>query len=112
MLKKILALAASTAMLGANAAAQAITSVRAAVKGVGAPAGGEDDKRSAIGTSIQPSIPPMPPEPVKKAVARKDTSKKDSPHKTGVHKVGHKVAADKNPRQRSTRRKSKTAKSR
>lgn len=106
MLRKILALAASTAMLGANAAAQAITSVRVAVKGVGAPAAGEDDKRSAIGTSIQPSIPPMPPEPVKKVAAHKESPK------ATVHKAGHKVAAAKSTSQRTARRKSKATKSR
>ena len=87
MLKKMMALAATTAMLGANAAAYAINSARAAVRSVtGSPAAGEEPGR---GTSIQPSIPPMPAEPA-------PAPRKAGPHKVAAHKIAaHKVAGDK-----------------
>ncbi len=65
MLKKIIALAASTVMLGANAAAHAINSARAAVKGITGPAQADAapvGKKVADGRDILPSIPPLPPE--------------------------------------------------
>ena len=96
MLKKMMALAATTAMLGANMAAFAISSARAAVRSVtGSPAAGGEDKEPR-GTSIQPSIPPMPTEPVQKA----------APPKAGAHKVAaHKPAA--NQRVRTNHKKSR-----
>ena len=99
MLKKMLALAATTAMLGANAAAYAINTARAAVRSVtGSPAAGEEPGR---GTSIQPSIPPMPPEPAHTATSRK----------AGAHKVAavasNKVVAAKNQRGRTGKKKSR-----
>ena len=92
MLKKMMALAATTAMLGANAAAYAINSARAAVRGVtGSPSAGEEPGR---GTSIQPSIPPMPAEPA--PAPRKAGPHKVAAHKVAAHKVAaHKVAGDK-----------------
>lgn len=68
MLKKILALATSTAMLVANAAAYALNDARAAVRtvtGAGTPSTAVHDGNPGVpdGRSILPSIPPLPPEP-------------------------------------------------
>lgn len=81
MLKKMMALVASTAMLGANAAAYAIITARTAVRNVTG-AGDKGEAGPAIGTNIQPSIPPMPPEPERKAA-----SGRAGPHKVSAHKV-------------------------
>lgn len=109
MLKKMMALAATTAMLGANAAAYAINSARAAVRSVtGSPSAGEEPGR---GTSIQPSIPPMPAEPA--APLRKADVHKAAAHKVGANKVAaRKVAANKpavakNQRARTGQKKSR-----
>lgn len=101
MLKKMMALAATTAMLGANAAAYAINSARAAVRSVtGSPSAGEEPAR---GTSIQPSIPPMPPEAVHTAAPAKAGA-----HKVAAHKVAaNKPAAAKNQRARTGQKKSR-----
>ena len=90
MLKKVMALAATTAMLGVNAAAYALTTARAAVKSVtGSPAGEREDSGTKVGTSIQPSIPPMPatPErPARKAATRAGRTKGASAHKIAAAK--------------------------
>jgi len=92
MLKKMMALAASTAMLGANAAAYAIVSVRTAVKNVTG-AGEAGEPGPATGTSIQPSIPPMPPEAEHKAAPRKAAAHKVATHKVAAHKAGARKAS-------------------
>lgn len=101
MLKKLITLATTTALLGANAAAYAIESARAAVRSVtGAPSAGEEPKVvPGDGRTIQPSIPPMPPEPEHKAV-------------TPRAKAAPKVAAHKTSRAKKTPAKSTTAASR
>lgn len=72
MLKKIMALATTTAMLGANAAAYALNTARAAVRTVtGATAAGDEAKSGPVdGKSILPTIAPMPKDTPIKAVTR------------------------------------------
>lgn len=97
MLKRMTALAATAAMLGANAAAYAIIGARAVVRNVIGASGGEaDNVEAARGTKVQPSIPPMPP-----TSQRKEPGRKAAPHKVGTHKA----AAAKSQRGKSTHRK-------
>jgi len=104
MLKKMMALAATAAMLGANAAAYAIITVRTAVKNVTGDAGGE--AAPASGTNIQPSIPPMAAEP-----PHPEAHAKAAAHKAPAHKVSaHKVSAHKGVAAKGQRRKSSHAK--
>jgi len=100
MLKKMMALAASTAMLGANAAAYAIVSARTAIKTV---TGAGESAEPASGTNVQPSIPPMPPEAEHKAAAprkpgaHKPSARKVSAAKTQHAKVAHRKTRTKSP---------------
>ena len=99
MLKKMMALAATAAMLGANAAAYAIITARTAVKNVTGDAGGEAGPAS--GTNIQPSIPPMAAEP-----PHPEARAKGAVHKVSAHKASaHKGAAAKAQRRKSGHRK-------
>lgn len=84
MLKKMMALAATTAMLGANAAAHAINGALAAVRNVteSLAAGDEEKGRAASGTNVQPSIPPLPAESAPKAAPRKAGPQKVAAHKS------------------------------
>src|SRR6476620_4037388 len=108
MLKKIMALAATTAMLGANAAAYALNTVRTAVRTVTgasndtAPTSGLKNSGTTVtapdatrhpvdGKSIQPSIPPFPKEsPATQAVSTTGTNA--GTHKGAVPNAsGHKA---------------------
>ena len=94
MFKKLITLAATTAMLASNAAAQAINTARSAVKGLAGSPSATEETKPFDGTKIQPSIPPMPPmekaqpaerkAPEKKATARKASSPKATPHKSAA----------------------------
>lgn len=111
MLKKIMALAATTAMLGANAAAHAINTARAAIKsatGSGPVAAGDEAKdRAGDGRNILPSIPRPPPlaEPQRVAprhVARKTgNAGKGAAHKASKARVKGTAASRK--KKKSTR---------
>ncbi len=89
MLKKLMALAASTAMLGANVAAHAINTARAALKSAtGSPAAGDAGKeRAGDGRNILPSIPPLPPMAVPKPAAPKPAARKSGASKGTAHKI-------------------------
>ena len=101
MLKKVMALAATTAMLGVNAAAYALNTARSAVRSVTGSPAGEENPGGKIGTSIQPSIPPMAAE----APARKGASPAGRTKGVGMQKTAAaKGAARKSPRKRSGRK--------
>ena len=88
MLKKLITLAATTAMLGANVAAHAVDTARSAVKSLTAAAASEEAK-PGDGTKIQPSIPPMPPMEKAQPVPRKGPDTKETVHKaTKATKAG------------------------
>jgi hypothetical protein len=77
MLRKLMALAATTAMLGAHAAAYAVTSARAAVQSITGASASEENPPRIDGRTIQPSIP-EPPEraPVARKVSTKASASK------------------------------------
>ena len=109
MLRKLLALATTTAMLGANAAAYAVNSVRAAAKSVtGSPAAEENPQR-VDGRTIQPSIPPLPPvaepRPEPPPMTRKVSAKKPEAN----HGASKNFRA-RTPKEKSARQKSRRAK--
>ena len=81
MLKKLITLAATTAMLGANVAAHAVDTARSAVKSLTAAAASEEAK-PGDGTKIQPSIPPMPPMEQAQPAPSGGADKKVTAHKT------------------------------
>jgi hypothetical protein len=90
MLKKILALATTTAMLGAHAAAYALNTARAAVRTVtGAAAPGNEEKAAPFdGRKVLPSIPPMPDAAPPKTRARATSAaRKPSGHKANRTKA-------------------------
>lgn len=105
MLKKIIALAASTAMLGANAAAQALNSVRTVAKNMIGVAG--EEPKPGDGRNILPSIPPMAPEEKARPATHKSTGTKAvAPKASKAKSAGHGARA--NTRGGASRRKSRS----
>lgn len=107
MLKKLMALAASTAMLGANAAAHVIGTARAALKSAGgsAAAGDAGKERAGDGRNILPSIPPLPPMAAPERAAPKPAAPKPAARKSGGSKgTAHKISKARDQGVKPTRR--------
>jgi hypothetical protein len=108
MLRKLLALAATTAMLGANAAAYAITSARAAVKSITGASTPEENPPRVDGRTIQPSIP-EPPErpPVVRKVSTKASAGKPGKSTSKPGRSTSKKAKARPPKTKPARTKSR-----
>ncbi len=104
MLKKLMAFATTTALLGANAAAYALNTARAAVRTVTGPAAAGDGEKNAApadGRTVLPTIPRMTESAPPKTPSRA-TSSSHRPSSQKANRV--KARGQKSQRKKSTRR--------